>query len=199
MRKSCIGLISIIIISISMSLTGCSGMSAEKSSGSQTTQITNIIGTTSDEAPKLQSTSTVDMNTDEDKRIALYVTSMKAAFLAENGGNGYIAVKLDTLKGLENQKDREKVLEGLKELSHNVCDNECVKDDEAKFKFDNSGRETGTINGTVLWVELQEYQEDKAVITAVSWFGNLGAVFPKYKAVYKDGVWHLSLIEMGIS
>ena len=84
-------------------------------------------------------------------------------------------------------------------LSPNVYDNDQVKDDSTKFKFDEGGRKTGTINGTVLWVDLEEYQEDKAIITAVSWFGNKGAVFPKYEAVYKGGKWHLELIKMGVS
>lgn len=138
-------------------------------------------------------------NTDTDKRIDLYVTAMKAAFHEENGGNGFIAVKLDTLKDLKNQKEKEKVLEGLRELSPLIYDYEQVKADSTRFRLDERGLNKSTINGTVLWLNLKEYQGDTAVITAVSWFGSLGAVFPEYKAVYKDGKWHLTLVKMAVS
>ena len=136
---------------------------------------------------------------DEEKRIGLYVDAMKAAFHAENGGNGYIAVRMDTLDSLDNENARARVLEGLKDLSPNVYDFEQIKYDAAKLKKDKDGSLIGTINGTILSVKLEEYNDNEAVIRATSWFGNLGAVFPKYKATYKDGKWHLELISMAVS
>ena len=136
---------------------------------------------------------------DEEKRIELYVAAMKAAFHEENGGNGYIAVKMETLDGLNDENAREKVLESLKDLSYNVYDFEQIKNDDAKLKKDKDGSLIGTIDGTILSVELEEYKDNEAVIRAASWFGNLGAVFPKYKATYKDGKWYMELISMAVS
>ena len=56
-----------------------------------------------------------------------------------------------------------------------------------------------TIDGALLWLEVEEYSENKAIITGVSWFGNLGAVFPKYEANFKNGSWQLKLISMAVS
>ena len=139
-----------------------------------------------------------ELSEEERQRIDLYVSVMKAAFKKENGGNGFIAVKLDTLEGL-NDLAKEEVLNEFKILSANVCDYEDIKDDDTKFSFDNEGRKTRTLNGTLLWIDLEEYNENKAVITGVSWFSNTGAVFPKYEAIYKNGKWTLNLISMAIS
>lgn len=51
----------------------------------------------------------------------------------------------------------------------------------------------------MLWVEIKEYDEDKAKITGVSWFGNTGAVFPSYEAVFTGGKLQLNLISRAIS
>jgi hypothetical protein len=32
------------------------------------------------------------------------------------------------------------------------------------------------------------------IIGATLWFGNLGAIFPKYKAIYKNGQWQFEVI-----
>lgn len=43
---------------------------------------------------------TEEISPEERKRVDLYVTVLKAAFNEENGGNGFIAVKLNTLTEL---------------------------------------------------------------------------------------------------
>jgi hypothetical protein len=139
-----------------------------------------------------------EISTEERKKMDLYFRVMKAAFQEENGGNQFIAVKLDTLEGLGNQS-KEELLKALSELSSKVYDFKDISDDRTKFELDNEGRLVRTIDGTLLWVEVEEYSENKAIITGVSWFGNLGAVFPKYEARYKNGMWQLKLISMAIS
>lgn len=138
------------------------------------------------------------INADERKRIDLYIAVMKAAFHEENGGEEFIAVKLDTLVGL-GEKAKEEVLKELASLSPNVYDFEKVKNDNSKFKLDEAGNLISSINGSLLYINLEQYNENKAEITGVSWFGNLGAVFPSYEATYKNGVWELKLISMAIS
>lgn len=133
------------------------------------------------------------------KRVKLYIAVMKAAFQIENGGNGFIAVKEGTLEGLKEEKSKQDVIEGLKSLSQNVYWYEGVKDDKSLFEFDKSGRMTRTLNGTLLSIKVEEFNNDEAVVEATSWFGNLGAVFPKYKAVYRNGQWQLKVISMAIS
>lgn len=139
-----------------------------------------------------------ETSAEERKKLTLYLTAMKAAFVEENGGNGFIAVKLDTLEGLSDEA-KEEVLDNLRDLSVNIYDFEQVKDDKTKFETDEDGRLIRTINGTLLYVNVEEYNEDEAIIEATSWFGNLGAVFPKYKATYENGKWHLKLLSMAIS
>ncbi|HEX9061453.1 MAG TPA: hypothetical protein VF941_14830, partial [Clostridia bacterium] len=74
-----------------------------------------------------------------------------------------------------------------------------VKDDKSLFRFDTDGTMLGTSNGTLLSLKVEEFKGDEAVVEATSWFGNLGAVYPKYKAVYKDGKWELKVLSMAIS
>lgn len=138
------------------------------------------------------------ISAEEGQRIDLYVSVMKAAFQEENGGNGFIAVKLDTLAGL-GDKAKEEVLKELSSLSKNVYDFEKVKTDNTKFELDKNGNLARSINGSLLYIELEQYSQDKATVTGVSWFGNLGAVFPKYEATFKNGTWTLKLISMAIS
>ncbi len=133
----------------------------------------------------------------ERRRIDLYVAVMKAAFQEENGGNSFVAVKLDTLEGL-NDEAKSELLKELQSLSPNVYSFEDVKNDSAKFELD-EGRLTKSLDGALLWIELKEYTESKAIITGVSWFGNLGAVFPEYEAIFKNGIWKLKLISMAVS
>ena len=139
-----------------------------------------------------------DISPEEKQRIDLYVMALKAAFQAENGGDGFIAVKLDTLERLSEQ-GKEEVLKALTSLSPNVYSFENVKNDNTKFKLDDEGRLMSSIDGTLLYVKVKEYNENKAIIIGVSWFGNLGAVFPKYEATFKNGKWELKLISMAIS
>jgi hypothetical protein len=139
-----------------------------------------------------------DISAAEKQRIDLYVSVMKAAFNEENGGAEFIAVKLDTLDGL-GDKAKAEVLKKLTSLSLNVYDFEKVKNDSTKFELDSNKNLARSINGTLLYIELEQYSKSKATITGVSWFGNLGAVFPKYEATYKYGVWKLKLISMAIS
>ncbi|MGE5449769.1 MAG: hypothetical protein ACM3PA_00110 [Methanomassiliicoccales archaeon] len=135
---------------------------------------------------------------EEEKRMALYTTVMRAAFQQENGGNRFIAVKLDSLEGISSEA-KAKVLEQLQDLSPQVYDYELVKQDPAKFKLEEGGQLQAAKDGTVLSVKLDSYSDNRAIIDGVSWFGNLGAVFPSYEATYKNGQWHLKLISMAIS
>ena len=135
---------------------------------------------------------------EERQRMDLYISVMKVAFQEENGGNGFVAVKLDTLKGLSDQA-KEEVLKELTVLSPNVYSFEDTQNDNTKFELDADGRLKRSIDGTLLWVEVEEYSESKAIITGVSWFGNLGAVFPKYEATFENGTWKLKLISMAVS
>ncbi len=139
-----------------------------------------------------------EIDAEERRRIDLYVAVMEGAFREENGGDGFVAVKFDTLEGLSDRAKLE-VLKKLESLSPNVYSFDDVMDDDAKFEFDDGGRHIGTLDGSVLWVDVDEYSENKAKITGVSWFGNLGAVFPHYEAVYKNGSWQLKLISMAVS
>ena len=139
-----------------------------------------------------------NISPEERQRIDLYVLVMKAAYNEENGGSEFIAVKLDTLVGL-GEKAKTEVLKELISLSPNVYDFEKVKNDSAKFELDSNSNLARSINGALLYIELGKYSERKATITGVSWFGNLGAVFPTYEATYKNGIWELKLINMAIS
>jgi len=71
--------------------------------------------------------------------------------------------------------------------------------DDTKFQFDYEGRTVRTLDGSLLWVNVHKYNANRAEITGVSWFGNLGAVFPRYEAIYRNGKWHLTLINMAVS
>lgn len=135
---------------------------------------------------------------EERKRIDLYVTIMKETFKVENGGNKFVAVKLDTLKDL-NDIGKAEVLKKLTTLSPNVYNFDEIKNDNSKFKIDNSGRLERTIDGTLLYLQVEEYSENRAVVTGVSWFGNLGAVFPKYEATFENGSWKLKTVGFAIS
>ncbi len=139
-----------------------------------------------------------EFSSEEKQRMALYIEVMKATFQEENGGNEFVAVEIDTLEGLSDPA-KQAVLSALIDLSPNVYSLAEVKNDPTKFQLDEEGRLVRSIDGTLLSVNIKEYGEGKAIITGISWFGNLGAVFPKYEAVFKDGEWHLKLISMGIS
>jgi hypothetical protein len=139
-----------------------------------------------------------DISEAERQRMDLYISVMKAAFKEENGGSEFIAVKLDTLDGLS-EKAKAEVLKELTSLSPNVYDFEKIRNDNTRFKLDNNNNLARSINGTLLYIELEQYSKSKATITGVSWFGNLGAVFPSYEATYKNGIWKLKLISMAIS
>jgi len=164
-----------VVVLFSLTLTGCS--SANQS---------------------LPPKSGSDLSLEEQRKADLYITVMKAAYHEENGGHDFLAVKLNTLTGLS-EAGQQQVLLGLQELSPQVYDLEQVKQDEDKFKLDDNGDLQGSINGTVLWVEVESYKGNSAIISGVSWFGNLGAVFPQYEATYRNGEWQLKLISMAVS
>lgn len=148
---------------------------------------------------KTESNSTItEISPEEMQKVDLYTKAMKAAFLVENGGNSFIAIKLDTLEGLSD-KGKLEVINNLKSLSPNVYDFEDIKEDSTKFELDSNGNLVRSIDGSLLWVDVEEYNEEKAIITGVSWFGNLGAVFPTYEATYINGAWKLELISMAVS
>lgn len=140
-------------------------------------------------------------NAEEEKLVKLYIAVMRAAFKIENGGNEFIAIRKDTLQGLNSEKLKEEVLNGFKDLSSNVYWFEDIKDNKSFFIIDENknGQLVGTINGTLLSVNLIEFKDNEAIIEATSWFGNLGAVLPTYKAVYKNEQWELKNIGTAVS
>ena len=89
-------------------------------------------------------------------------------------------------------------MENLKSLSPNIYNYEDIKTDETKFEFDD-GHLACTIDGTLLWIDVEDYNINSAKITGVSWFGNLGAVFIEYKSTFRFGKWHLKMIGYAIS
>lgn len=135
---------------------------------------------------------------EEEKRVKLYITVMRDAFKIKNGGNRFIAIKKDALVGLD-EKSKIKVLEGFKDLSPNIYWFEDIRDNKSFFTLDENGLIAGTVKGTFLYINLIEYKDSEAVIEATSWYGNLGAVIPNYKAIYKNGQWKLKNIGTGIS
>lgn len=143
-------------------------------------------------------TSNQKISAEERKRMDLYFAVLECAFQEENGGNAFIAIKLETLEGLGDEAKSE-VLKKLNNLSPNVYGFNKDKVDKSQFEVDDKGRLIRTIDGSLLWIEIKEYRENKAKITGVSWFGNLGAVFPSYDAVYVGGKWQLTLNSMAIS
>jgi len=139
-----------------------------------------------------------EISAEERQRMELYMAVMKDVFNVENGGDKFVAVKLDTLEGLSDQA-KEEVLKGFTSLSPNVFSFEKVKNDKTKFQLDNGGNLGGAVDGTLLWVKVEKYSENKATITGVSWFGSLGAIFSKYEATFINGVWQLNVISSAIS
>ena len=115
---------------------------------------------------------------------------MRSAFKMKYGGEKFVAVKLDTLEGL-GDRAKEEVMNRLTSLSPKVFNFDTVKNDKTKFEFDGAGKLVSAINGNVLWIEIEEYSKSKAIITGVSWSGNLGAVSAKYEATFENGVWQL--------
>lgn len=138
------------------------------------------------------------ISAEERKRMDLYLAVLESAFREENGGDGFIAVKSDTLAGLGDEAKSE-VLNKLKSLSATVYAFDPRNIDPGHFEVDADGRLIRTLDGSLVWVEIKEYAGDKAKITGVSWFGNTGAVFPSYEAVFTGGKWQLNLISMAIS
>lgn len=147
-------------------------------------------------APQMPSPSPA-ISAEEQKRMDLYIAAMKGAFGEENGGDGFIAIRMDTLDGLSDMA-KAAVLEAFTDLSPHVYDFKDIETDETRFVRDEHGL-GGTIDGTVLSIRVEAYDGDHAVIESTSWFGSLGAVFPKYEAAYADGAWRLELISMAIS
>lgn len=135
---------------------------------------------------------------DEMKRIHLYVNVMKAAFNEGNGGNDFIAVNMNTLVNLSDEGKQE-VLKRLVTLSDNIYAFDDVKNDVNKFEIDESGNLTHAKNGTVLSINVHEYDNNCAKITATSWYSNNAAYFPTYKATYKNEKWKLELINIAVS
>jgi len=138
------------------------------------------------------------LNPEEMKKIDLYVAVLKATFTEGNGGDSFIAVKLDSLDGLSDD-GKQQVLRELETLADKIYDYESIKDNPALFLFDVDGRKMATRGGTLLYLSGISYEGNTATLTGVSWFGNVGAVYPKYEAFYNNGEWHLKLISMAIS
>lgn len=146
--------------------------------------------------------SSGNLTADEEKRIALYTAVLKTAFEEGNGGDHFVAVKLDTLDGLSDL-GRKQVMIELESLNDDlydyVYDYEDIKDDPLFFHIGDDGEIMGTKNGTLLYLSDVDYRDNRATLTGVSWFGNLGAVFPKYEAHYVNGEWQLELLSIAIS
>lgn len=125
----------------------------------------------------------------EQQRIDLYVEVMKSAFQEGNGGDDFIAIKLDTLEGLSSE-GKDSVLESFKKLSSNIYDFEDIKHDESKFEID-EGRLLKTINGSILSIELEDYKDYRAKITGVSSYGHSSYVSIEYYATLANENWDL--------
>lgn len=160
----------------------------------------NIVQTTTEKTAKQESEvfNNIQNTEEEEKRVKLYITAMRDAFKINNGGNRFIAIKKDALVGID-EKSKQKVLEGFKDLSPNLYWFEDIKDNKSFFILDKNGLIAATIEGTFLYIDLKEFKENEAVIEATSWYGNLGAVVPTYKAIYKNGQWELKNIGTGIA
>lgn len=150
------------------------------------------------ETPLEAENSHPEINAEEMKKVELYTTVMKAAFEIENGGNSFIAIKLDSLEGLS-RRAQEIVLDNFTDLCPHVYSYEEIKDDPTKIEWYNSSFPNRAIDGTVLSVDLKEYGNDTAQIEAVSWFGSLGAVLPTYEAKYVNNHWELKLISFAVA
>lgn len=180
------------VLLLGLSMIGCTAMQ-QIGLGTEISQETKTI-----EKEKGYDSKTKEAIIEEKKRVELYTAVMQVAFREENGGDRFIAVKLDALEDLSNQA-KEELMKKLTNLSPNVYKFEDIKNDNSKFKLDDKGRLVQSLNGTLLWVEVEDYNKNKAIITGVSWFGNLGAVFPKYEATFENGQWKLKKISMAIS
>lgn len=134
---------------------------------------------------------------EEMQKVNLYVRAMRSAFEAENGGNEFIAIKLDTLEGLSSV-GKKIVLKEFDDLSPNVYDFEDIKGDKSKFEFEGEDP-SRAINGSVLWIDLEEYKDSSYKIKATSWFGNLGSVTIEYDVNFIDGAWRLTEVSRSIS
>ncbi len=143
-----------------------------------------------------------ELSKEERQRVDLYVLVMRAAFAEENGGDGYIAINLESLVDLSDAA-KQMVLTSFDDLSEQVLSYATIKTNTDYFEIGTEGSFAGmpmaVKNGTVLSINLQEYQKNRARITGESWFSVLGAVFPEYEAKYKNDLWELELISMAIS
>jgi len=87
---------------------------------------TNTEKTTKEVSEVFNSTQNTE---EEEKRVKLYITAMRDAFKINNGGNRFIAIKKDALVGID-EKSKQKVLEGFKDLSSNLYWFEDIKDNK---------------------------------------------------------------------
>lgn len=96
---------------------------------------------------------TVITNEDQ-RRISLYITAMKEVYHSmKSVPNNFIAVKLETLDGLDSQ-GKQAVLEGMKDLSPNMYAFENIKNDAGKFRYSNKTL-VSTKGGIILWVDVK--------------------------------------------
>ncbi|HBM80339.1 MAG TPA: hypothetical protein DD426_05805 [Clostridiaceae bacterium] len=187
-----------IILSAVIFLSGCSGQLMQKTDNEASKKTSIMPEAKAKNDNNAFKNAKPQISDEEMKMVELYTTVMKEAFKIENGGNGFIAVRLDTLQGLSDAA-KERVLENFKDLSANIYSYEQIKDDNTKIEWYEGKFPNRTINGTILSVNLIKYKNNVAQIQAISWFGSLGAVLPKYEAVYKNGKWQLKTIGFAIS
>ena len=57
-----------------------------------------------------------------------------------------------------------------------------------------------SLSGVLIYIqEVEEISEDKAVVSIVKYRSGLGAIFPKYELIFKNGKWEIETLSMGIS
>lgn len=129
----------------------------------------------------------------DEKKISLYSEALAKAFMLATGGNGFLAVDLDSLEGLKDEEKQEVIVE-LKQriLSPYVYTLNEVKNDREKFLLDEQGRITGTKNGVVLSLRVNHYREDSAQLKVACWLSPQKIMVISYEGKYLDGKWQLT-------
>ena len=82
-------------------------------------------------------------------------------------------------------RKKSEVLKELSDLSPNVYNFKDVKNDSTKFELDDDGRLVRTIDGALLWIEVKNIVRVNQQLQGFPGLSNLGAVFPKYEAIFK--------------
>lgn len=137
---------------------------------------------------------TLQANRASDLRADLYVEAMKNVLLTSGGPSEFIAIKFETLEGLNNEQ-KQWVIQQMQVYSKNIYSYDQVKNDPGKFHFQNGDR-TGAKNGVVLSVKLIKFEPNQAELETIAWYGNLGMDSITYRAKYENGSWVLKVTAM---